>query len=299
MNKLYDNCLICPKQCQVNRTNYQLGSCQAPPYPKIAKIMLHTWEEPCISGTKGSGAIFFSHCNLKCLFCQNYTISHNGAGTKITVRQLAENFLSLQEQGAHNINLVSPTPYIPSIAQALVIAKNDGLSIPIVYNTNAYELPKTLNHLNGLVDIYLPDLKYYYPETSQELAGVSDYFQQATASILRMFEQVGPTQLDSSGLMTRGLLIRHLILPGYLDDSKHILEWINSNLPKSIYISLMSQYFPAYRGKTHPRINRSLSAEEYQQIVDYFLDLGLENGFAQDISSANEAYVPDFGTNNN
>ncbi|HOP73456.1 MAG TPA: radical SAM protein [Bacillota bacterium] len=296
MNSFYQSCIICPHQCGINRNQGQLGRCLAPARPKIAKTMLHLWEEPCLSGTRGSGAVFFSHCNLRCIFCQNYAISQEENGRELTEIELSDLFLSLEQQDAHNINLVSPTPYVPSIVQALKIAKEKGLKIPVIYNTNAFDSPESIALLDGLVDIYLPDLKFYSPEVSQCLAGTREYFSHATKAILTMLEQVGPTYINEEGMMTRGVLIRHLILPGYLEESRVILRWIRDFLPREVYLSLMSQYFPTHRAVHHPKLNRTLNPEEYEAIIDYFLDLGLENGFTQDLDSADPQYVPDFDT---
>lgn len=290
---LYQKCHLCPHQCGINRYLSD-GFCGAPAQPKIAKIMLHFWEEPCISGSQGSGTVFFSHCNLKCCYCQNFLISHLGKGEKVPVDDLVNLFLSLQNQGAHNINLVSPTPYLPSVVDALTHAKERGLSIPVIYNTSAYELPHNIELLQGLVDIYLPDLKYAEQTISKNLSGISDYFEQATSAILKMYHQVGPTTIDENGLIKSGILIRHLILPSQLENSQKVLDWIASNLPKSVFISLMSQYFPSYQAATFPNLNRRLTAEEYEKVIDYFFDIGLENGYMQELDSATEIYVPDF-----
>jgi putative pyruvate formate lyase activating enzyme len=297
LKQLYELCNICPRQCGVNRAKGQTGICQAPAMPKVAKTMLHQWEEPCISGNHGSGAVFFSHCNLQCIYCQNYTISQAGHGKELTISELTETFLNLQEQKAHNLNLVSPTPYLPSIVAALTEAKKNGLSIPVIYNTNAYELPASLKYLDGFVDVYLPDLKYYSSAVSAELSGCDDYFKKATKAILAMFEQVGSPQFDPDGIITRGLIIRHLILPNHLEESKRILDWIRGNLPPTIYISLMAQYYPAYQAARHPALNRPLTQAEYDEIVDYCWDLGLENGFIQEISAADPRYTPKFDRN--
>lgn len=294
MNHLYRSCIICPHQCGVNRNQGQLGRCMAPARPKVAKTMLHQWEEPCLSGTRGSGAVFFSHCNLHCIFCQNHTISQEGNGRELTEAELAEIFFALEKQGAHNINLVSPTPYVPSIVKALQIAKEKGLRIPVIYNTNGFDSPQSIALLDGLVDIYLPDLKFHHAEVSGNLAGTRKYFSCATEAILAMLEQVGPTYINDEGMMTRGVLIRHLILPGYLEESRAILRWIRDFLPKEVYLSLMSQYFPTHQAVRHPLLNRTLNPEEYEAIIDYFIALDLENGFTQDLTSADAQYVPDF-----
>jgi putative pyruvate formate lyase activating enzyme len=293
-DQLYQSCHLCPRQCGADRAKGATGICQAPAAPKVARAMLHHWEEPCISGSRGSGAVFFSHCNLQCVYCQNYLISQEGRGRGLSVAALAETFLNLQKQGAHNLNLVSPTPYLPSIVDALTIAKKDGLSLPVIYNTNGYELPAVLEHLDGLIDIYLPDFKYYTSEVAAELSGAPDYFVRAATAILNMFKQVGPPRFDQTGLMTGGLLIRHLVLPNYLDESKRILEWISQNLPQTVYLSLMAQYFPTYQASENPRLNRALTQAEYNEVVDYCLELGLENGFIQEISAADFRYTPEF-----
>jgi putative pyruvate formate lyase activating enzyme len=295
LDQLYQSCLLCPRQCGVNRSQGASGVCQAPATPKVAKTMLHQWEEPCISGTRGSGAVFFANCNLRCVYCQNYLISQEGRGREITVAALAETFLNLQAQGAHNLNLVSPTPYLPSICAALTLAKKNGLSLPVIYNTNGYELPASLKYLEGLVNVYLPDLKYCSSSVSAELSGSDDYFEKATAAIAAIFRQVGSPQFDQDGLITRGLIIRHLVLPGHLEESKRILDWIRVNLPPTIYVSLMAQYYPTYQAAQHPEINRLLTQAEYDEVVDYCWVLGLENGFVQEITAADPQYTPEFG----
>lgn len=292
--QLYRQCNLCPRRCGVDRTKGATGICRAPANPKVARTMLHHWEEPCISGDRGSGAVFFSHCNLQCVYCQNYLISQEGRGRELSVASLAETFLTMQEQGAHNLNLISPGPYLPSIVAALYSAKKNGLSIPVIYNTNGYELPASLEYLDGFVDIYLPDLKYYSTAVSAELSGSDDYFEKTAAAILTMFHQVGSPRFNREGLLTGGLLIRHLVLPGYLEESKRVLAWIRRNLPQTIYLSLMAQYYPAYQAVQNPKINRLLTEAEYDEIVDYCLDLGLENGFTQEISAADPKFTPEF-----
>jgi putative pyruvate formate lyase activating enzyme len=292
--ELYRHCTICPRQCGVNRLEGRLGTCRAPGRPKVAQVMLHQWEEPCLSGTRGSGAVFFSHCNLGCIYCQNYPISHQGSGNEISEEVLAEKFLALQAQGAHNINLVSPTPYLPSIIVSLNLAKNQGLKIPIVYNTNGYELTLSLSYLAELIDIFLPDLKYFSGSTAMTLSGVDDYFSRAAAAISAMYDLAGSTRFNSDGLMEKGLLIRHLILPGFLGESKRILDWIKQTLPGTVYLSLMSQYFPTFKSSSVPEINRRLEQPEYDEVIEYFLDLGLVNGFSQELTSADSGYVPKF-----
>jgi len=287
-------CTICPRRCGVNREAGETGFCRAPARPVVARAALHFWEEPCISGTAGSGTVFFSHCNLKCLFCQNHRISHGGFGREIDAEQLVRIFLNLQERGAHNINLVSPTPYIPVLARAIKTARRRGLTIPVVYNTNAYENVEALSLLDGLVDIYLPDLKYCAEEPARRYSAAPGYFSAATAAVKEMYRQVGAPRLDENGLIRRGLIIRHLILPGQAADSMRVLQWIAAHLPRDVYISLMAQYFPAHRADEAPPLNRCLTKSEYEQVVNRLLELGLENGYVQELEAASEEYVPDF-----
>lgn len=260
----------------------------------VAKAFAHRWEEPCISGDKGSGAVFFTHCNMRCIFCQNYEISQEGLGKAVSTGELAEIFLRLQQKHVHNINLVTPTIYTPQIIEAIKSARSAGLSIPIVWNSNAYENVDTIKALSGMVDVYLPDLKYCDDDLALKYSGAPGYFDTAARAILEMFSQVGAPVFDKKGIITRGLIIRHLILPGHKEDSKKILRWISLNLPKDVYISLMSQYMPYYKAENHPEINRRLSAAEYDEVIEYFFELGLENGFAQEEGAASEEYVPDF-----
>lgn len=287
-------CRLCPRQCGIDRLRGQSGICRAGALPKAALASLHLWEEPCISGTKGSGTIFFSHCNLKCVFCQNYSISQQDFGKEMNIETLAELFIKQQNRGAHNINLVSPTPFMPQIKQALIIAKNQGLHIPVVYNSNAYESIDALHHMDGLIDVYLPDLKYYSDEYAIKYSHAPHYFQHATAAILEMYKQVGPPQFDADGIIKRGLIIRHLMLPGLGDDSKQVLLWIRDNLPKEVYISLMAQYTPMYRAKDYKELCRRISLREYEAMIDFFFDIGLENGYVQERSSARDIYTPTF-----
>ncbi|MGE5577102.1 MAG: radical SAM protein [Syntrophothermus sp.] len=292
------------------------GFCLAKAEVEIARAGLHLWEEPCISGSRGSGTVFFSHCNLRCVFCQNYRISHEGFGRRVGIERLAEIFLELEARGAHNINLVSPTHFMPQVAEALTQAKEAGLGVPVVYNSNAYESVDALRRLEGLIDVYLPDLKYYNDSTAMRYSAAPGYFAAATAAVLEMFRQVGAPEfaaeggnnakgghsaqydLDadggSQGLITRGLIIRHLVLPGLVEESKRILDWIRANLPAGVYVSLMSQYVPLYKAGRYPEINRPVSPEEYEEVVEYFLKIGLENGYTQEPSSAAETYIPDF-----
>ncbi|HHW03787.1 MAG TPA: radical SAM protein [Thermoanaerobacterales bacterium] len=294
IKKTLEKCTLCPFQCKVNRTIGQKGICRAPENMIVAKAFAHRWEEPCISGEKGSGTVFFTHCNLRCIFCQNFRISQEGYGKAVTIDELAGIFLRLQQEGVHNINLVTPTIYTLQIIEAIKSARSQGLSLPIVWNSNAYESADVIRILKGFVDVYLPDLKYFDDDIAVKYSKAPNYFNIATRAILEMFSQVGEPVFDEKGIIKRGLIIRHLVLPGHKEDSKRILRWIAENLPKGVYISLMSQYMPYYKAESHPELNRRLSAAEYDEIVEYFFELGLENGFVQEEGASSEEYVPDF-----
>ena len=230
MIKELEQCKLCPHNCKVNRLNGEIGRCKCTDKIKVALASLHKFEEPCISGTNGSGTVFFSNCNLNCIFCQNYEISHLGKGKDITVEELADIFIEQQEKGAHNINLVTPTMYVVQIIEALKIAKKNGLNIPIIYNTNSYENIETIQMLEGYVDVYLPDLKYYSDELAKKYSKAKDYFENATKAIQEMYRQVGKPEFDENGMIKKGVIIRHLILPNYIQNTKNILKWIKGNL---------------------------------------------------------------------
>lgn len=257
----------------------------------VAKASLHFWEEPCISGKNGSGTVFFSGCSLKCVFCQNCKISHGGFGKEISVERLVEIFEELKEHGANNINLVSPTHFIPQIKQALI---EFGGKLPIVYNSSGYEKTSSLRELDGLVDIYLPDLKYISPVKAERYSKAGDYFDYASKAILEMQRQVGSPVFGDDGLMKKGIIIRHMILPQNTNESIKILEWIKQNMPPETYISLMCQYTPCGDLSGCPEIDRKITVREYDKVIEKMFDLGLTNGFVQDISSAQTIYIPDF-----
>lgn len=292
--ELLENCRICPRRCGVNRLKGEKGFCGALDKIVVAKAFAHRWEEPCISGHKGSGTVFFSGCNLKCVFCQNYRISQEWFGKAVEEKDLVEIFLNLQAKGVHNINLVTPTIYTPQLASALEKAKDKGLTVPVVWNSNAYENPEMLQMLEGLVDVYLPDLKYCDETPARKYSNAPDYFRCATKAILEMYRQVGEPVFDEKGIIKRGLIIRHLVLPGLKEDSKKVLGFIKSNLPSGVYVSLMGQYMPCFRTGEFPEINRPLPKEEYEEVIEYFFELGLENGFAQEEGADSPKYVPDF-----
>lgn len=289
-----EECKLCPIQCKINRNKGELGRCKANDKIKLGLYSLHFDEEPCISGETGSGTVFFSNCNLKCKFCQNYKISCEGKGEEITIERLAKIFIEQQEKGANNINLVTAVPYILHIIEAIKLAKKQGLRIPILYNTSGYETIETLKKLDGYVDIYLPDFKYYDNNLALRLSGVKDYREITGKAILEMYRQVGENQYDENGLLKKGMIIRHLVLPNNIQNSKDVLKWIKENMPENITISLMAQYFPTYKACEDIEINRKLTRKEYEEIENYLYDLGIENGYMQDLEEDEEKYVPKF-----
>lgn len=259
-----------------------------------ARAALHHWEEPCISGTRGSGTVFFSGCTLRCCFCQNHTISRGNLGTELTPDLLAQIFLNLQNQGAHNINLVTATHFLPSVIEALDLV-GEKRTIPIVYNCGGYEKKETIEALKGYVDLYLPDFKYMDDTLALSYSEAPNYFQNAAAAITEMIAQTGSPVFDREGIMKKGVLLRHLVLPGHKDDSIRLLHWISQNLPKDgFYISLLSQYTPLYQSSQFPKINRRLTTYEYDKVVETALSLGLNQGFIQEKTSAGETYIPPF-----
>ena len=280
--ELLEKCTICPHNCGINRTNNQIGRCKSKDTVKIALYSTHNFEEPCISGKKGSGTVFFSNCNMNCVFCQNYEISQQGKGKEITIEELAEIFIKQQEKDVENINLVTPTSYVPQIIEAIKIARNKGLKLPIVYNTNGYEKVETLKMLEGYVDIYLPDFKYSDNELAKRLSKVDNYFEIATQALTEMYKQTGKAVFDDRGIMQKGMIIRHLVLPNQILNSRRVLKWINENM-HDVYVSVMAQYFPTYKAKDIEDINRKLSKEEYEQIENYLYRLDLENGYIQEL----------------
>ena len=290
---MYQDCTLCPRMCHADRTS-KTGFCRCTDEITAARAALHFWEEPCISGSGGSGTVFFSGCTLKCCFCQNYQISQEGLGKELSPERLAQIFLSLQEQGAHNINLVTGTHFLPGILAALDLARPK-LSIPVVYNCGGYEKPEVIQLLDGYVDIYLPDLKYFDSKLSSEYSGAGDYFSVASRAVSAMIAQTGSPVFNEEGIMIRGVLIRHMVLPGSRKDSVSILRWLEENLPKDGFLlSLLSQYTPFYKSSEHPRINRRLTTYEYEKVLEEAVSLGLTRGFMQEKSSAKEEYTPPF-----
>lgn len=336
LNSQYDSCRLCPRSCKVNRREKGVlageaagrgtgaipgeadkrgtgaisreaakrgpGFCGCGDTIRAARAALHHWEEPWISGIQGSGTVFFTGCTLRCCFCQNYSISQEGLGKEVSVRQLADIFLRLQDEGAHNINLVTATQYLPSVVSALDSVKH-ALSIPVVYNCGGYERVEVVKALADYVDIWLPDLKYHSSELSARYSKAPDYFKAASAAVTQMVRQTGTPQFErytspdgrSCELMKKGVIIRHMVLPGAKEDSIRLLHWIKETLPAGHYfVSLMSQYTPFYKSADHPEINRRITSYEYYQVIDEAIGLGLTKGFMQEKSSAKEEYTPPF-----
>lgn len=293
-DQMYESCSLCPRNCRVNR-HVTVGYCGCSDTIKAARAALHHWEEPCISGTRGSGTVFFSGCTLRCCFCQNHSISQEGFGKKISHEELAEIFLRLQDSGAHNINLVTATQYLPSVLNALDSVK-DKLAIPVVYNCGGYESADTVKALKDYVDIWLPDLKYESSELSLRYSNAANYFETAKKAIFQMVAQTGRPEFDSSGtIMKKGVILRHMVLPGAKEDSFRLLHWMKEELPEGMfYISLMSQYTPFYHSKDYPEINRRITSYEYNKVLEEAIRLGLDQGFMQEKSSAKEEYTPPF-----
>lgn len=282
-----ESCKICPFLCKVDRSSNQLGRCGCNDKVRIALASLHQFEEPCISGEHGSGTIFFSGCNLKCMYCQNYEISHEQKGKEITVEHLAEIMLKQQnEKQAENINLVTPTMYVYQIIEAIKIAREKGLHIPIIYNTNGYERVETLQQLEGYIDVYLPDFKYSDNSLAQKYSKVNNYVEVVKDAILEMQRQVGAPQFDENGMIIKGMMIRHLILPNCMENTKGVLRWLKENLDENIYINIMAQYFPTYLAKQDESLNRKLTQEEYDEIEEYVWSLGIEHGYMQELRRA-------------
>ena len=295
MLELLKECRLCPRECGVNRLAGQKGRCGAVGEKvKVARAALHYWEEPCISGSRGSGAVFFSYCPLGCVYCQNREISRGDAGKEIPVSRLAEIFLELQGKQAHNINLVTPTHYVPQIVLALREAKEKGLSIPVVFNCGGYEKPETLKLLEGLVDVWLPDFKYVSTEHAAKYSGAADYLENAKAALSEMVRQAGKPVFDIHGIMTRGVIIRHLVLPGMSKESKKILRYLHRTYGDRIYLSIMSQFTPLENVRDYPEIDRTVTESEYENLLDFAVNIGIENAYIQEGGTADESFIPPF-----
>ena len=288
MNPLL-KCNLCPRNCGINRYK-KVGFCGQSNKIKLALAKLFFYEEPPISGKNGSGTIFFTGCNLKCIFCQNYDISTKNIGKTVSIKRLSEIMLELQNKGAHNINLVTPTIYVPQIIKAIKLAKSNGLSIPIVYNSSGYENIDTIKMLNGYVDIYLPDLKYYNDDLAIKYSSAPNYFLYASKVIDEMIKQVGPCKFDKNGLIKKGVIVRHLLLPGHLDDSKKIIKHLSS-YKDDIYISIMNQYTPI-RKLEYENLNHPVKKDDYYELIDYADNLGINNAFCQEDETVSESFIP-------
>lgn len=286
-------CYLCPRNCGVDRDNGELGYCMAPGEMVVARYSLHQWEEPVISGEQGSGTIFFSYCNMRCCFCQNYRISELHKGRVVSIEEFSRICLDLQENEAHNINLVTPTMYVPYIIEGLRLARKNGLVIPIVYNTSGYENVDTIRMLEGLVDIYLPDLKYYDDKLGEKYSNCLNYFQYASKAIEEMVRQVGEFQIDQDGMMKRGVIVRHMVMPGNIEDSKKIIKYLYERYGDKIILSIMNQYTPVKRLE-YKELNRKVSKEEYDEVINYAYDLGIRNAFIQEEDTQKSSFIPDF-----
>lgn len=298
ISEILEKCELCPHKCSVNRIEGNvLGRCKAGKNPKIALARLHFFEEPCVSGKNGSGTVFFSGCNLSCKFCQNYEISQEYYGKEITIEELSNIFIDLQNQNANNINLVTGFMYVPQIIEAIKIARKNGLKIPIVYNSSGYESIETIKLLNDYIDVYLPDFKYYYNELGMRLSNVNNYPEIAKNAILEMYSQVGNPQIDENGIIQKGLIVRHLILPNHIQNSKMILKWIKKNLSKKVLVSVMAQYFPTNKANEIEDINRKLNKNEYEEILNFVEEYEI-NGYIQHLEENEKQYVPNFKEDN-
>jgi len=294
LGKIFTSCSLCPWNCAVNREEDEKGRCRAGNDLMIAKALPHFGEEPALTGARGSGTIFFTHCHLQCTFCQNYQISQEKRGRKITPDELALIMLDLQEQGCHNINLVSPTHFLPRIVAALEIAIPAGLSLPLVYNSNGYERAETLKLLDGIIDIYLPDAKYRDDDIAQSFSRAKEYSRYNLSSLQEMYRQVGMLRINQSGIAEQGLIIRHLVLPHHLQNTRDVLQSLKDLLGNKIHISLMGQYFPTQGVIHNPDLNRRLTAEEYQKAISFLEDMGFDNGWLQEPDTVDRSFIPDF-----
>lgn len=294
LQTMLKDCHLCPRNCGVDRLAGQKGFCGVDAGIMVARAALHMWEEPCISGKEGSGAVFFSGCSLGCAFCQNRTISKGQSGKVITVEHLAELFLNLQAQKANNINLVTAGHFLPQVREAIILAKERGLTIPVVYNSSGYEKAEMLRYLDGLVDIYLPDLKYLEADLAGKYSHAKDYPEVAMKALEEMVRQVGTPEFDERGMMKKGVIVRHLLLPGHVRNSKKVLEYLYGTYGDQIYISLMNQYTPMPAMKDDPQLSRKVTDREYDRLLDHAISFGVTNCFIQEGETAKESFIPEF-----
>ncbi len=293
MKEILKNCNLCPRNCYTNREK-KTGFCGMKNKMVIARASIHQWEEPCISGKNGSGTIFFSGCNLKCIFCQNYQISTKQIGQEVSIEEFATICLNLQKQGAHNINLVTPTHFVPLIIEGIKLAKKKGLKIPIVYNTSGYEKKETIQMLNGIIDIYLPDFKYYDDKYALHYSHAKDYSQYGKEALQEMVKQVGNPVFDDQGMMIKGVIVRHLMLPGLKEDTKKILKYLYHTYHHKIYISIMNQYTPIKNFQINKNLNQTILESDYDEVINYALDLGIKKAFIQEGGTQDKSFIPDF-----
>ena len=288
-------CTLCPRECGAKRLDGEKGICGVSGTKIMgARAALHMWEEPCISGEAGSGTVFFSGCSLRCVYCQNHEIAHAQSGLEITIERLADIFLELQEKGAANINLVTPTHYTPEIIIAIEQAKKKGLHLPIIYNCSGYEKVDTLKLLDGIIDIYLTDFKYMDAEVAKKYSKAPDYPKIAKDALKEMVRQKGVWEFDEQGMMKKGVIVRHLLLPGYLKNAKDVVKYVYETYGDNVYLSLMNQYTPLAHMEKYPEMNRKVTEGEYEALIDYAIELGVENGFIQEGETAQESFIPTF-----
>ena len=288
------SCTLCPRNCKADRNSGKTGFCGVDSTIYLARAALHMWEEPCISGKKGSGAVFFSGCGLRCCFCQNHDIAIGSRGLPVTVERLSEIFLELKEKGAANINLVTGAHYVPQIIQALDMAREKGMDLPVVYNSSGYEKLETLKLLEGYVDVYLPDMKYMESELAQKFSHAADYPETAKIAIGEMVRQTGKCVFGEDGYIRKGTIVRHLILPGHTRNSVKVLKYLHETYGDNIYISIMNQYTPVRTFDTCKELNRKVTKREYEKVLDAAVDMGIKNGFIQEGGTASESFIPDF-----
>lgn len=289
----YENCKLCPRNCGVNRKN-NIGFCGQSDKLYAARAALHMWEEPCISGEQGSGTVFFTGCNLRCVYCQNRQIAVGGTGFEITAKRLSEIFLKQQENGAHNINLVTPTHYVPHIIEALDMVRGKSLTIPVLYNCGGYESVETLKLLRGYVDIYMPDFKYMDKTIAKKYSNAEDYPEVAKLAIEEMVRQSGGCVFDENGIMTKGVIVRHLVLPSYVQNSMQVIKYLHQTYEHEVYMSIMNQYTPMPYVSKYPEINRTVTEAEYDEVINYAVQIGVENAFVQEGTAARESFIPLF-----
>ena len=294
MIELSEKCNLCPRKCGADRLSGKTGFCGGGRDLKVARAAIHFWEEPCISGESGSGTVFFSGCTMRCIFCQNREISRGEAGKIISIERLAEIFLELQAKGANNINLVTPMHFAPQITAALDISRKNGLSLPIVWNTGGWEIPESIAAVKNYSDIWLTDMKYFDDSLAKNFSDAKNYFEIASASLRKMVEQTGEAVFDENGIMQKGVIVRHLVLPGHTDDSKKILRWLWENFGNRIWVSIMNQYTPLCTDERFPELFRSVSDEEYDDVIDFAAELGFENAFVQEGGAVGESFIPPF-----